>query len=79
MKDFGYPQDVIALIGNMYSQSTTTYIGEYFGKTQSIPIQRGTIHGDTHPTYVNGHSQILQLKTNDYPKKSCFLGTIKTP
>ena len=52
MKDLGYPQDAVALIGNIYSQSTTTYIGEYFGKTQPIPIQRGTIQGDTLSPYL---------------------------
>ena len=52
MKDLGYPQDAIAMIGNIYSQSTTTYIGEYFGKTQPIPIQRGTIQGDTLSPYL---------------------------
>ena len=38
MQDLGYPNDVVNLIGNIYSQSTTTFIGEYFGKTQPIPI-----------------------------------------
>ena len=47
MKDLGYPNDAIHLIENIYSKSTTTFIGEYFGKTQPIPIQRGTIQGDT--------------------------------
>ena len=39
MKDLSYPQDAVALIGYIYSQSSTTYIGEYFGKTQPIPIK----------------------------------------
>ena len=52
MKDLGYPQDAVPLIGNIYSQSTTTYMGEYFGKTQPIPIQRGTIQGDTLSPYL---------------------------
>ena len=47
MKDLGYPHDVVALVGNIYSQSTTTFIGVHFNKTQPIPIQRGTIQGDT--------------------------------
>ena len=52
MKDLGYPQDAIALIGNIYSQFTTTYIREYFGKTQPILIQRETIQGDTLSPYL---------------------------
>jgi hypothetical protein len=52
MKDFGYPNDAINLIGNMYSQSTTTFIGEHFGKTQPISIQRGTIQEDTLSSYL---------------------------
>ena len=52
MKDLDYPQDAVALIGNIYSQSTTTYIGEYFGKTQPILIQRGTIQGDILSPYL---------------------------
>jgi hypothetical protein len=47
MKDLGYPHDAIKLVGNIYTQSTTVFIGEHFGKTQPIPIQRGTIQGDT--------------------------------
>ena len=43
MKDLGYPLDAMALIGNIYAQSTTIFTGEYFGKTQPIPLQRGTI------------------------------------
>ena len=47
MTDLGYPEDVVTVIGNIYSQSTTTYVGGHFGKTHPIPIQRGTIQGDT--------------------------------
>ena len=43
MKDLEYPNESISLIGNIYSQSSTIYTGEYFGKTLPIPIQRGTI------------------------------------
>jgi hypothetical protein len=52
MKDLGYPEDAINLIGNIYSQFTTTFIGEHVGKTQPIPIQRGTIQGDTLSPYL---------------------------
>ena len=52
MKDFGYPTGSINLIGNIYSQSSTIFIGEHFGKTLPIPIQRGTIQGDTLSPYL---------------------------
>ena len=52
MKDLRYPLDAVALVGNIYTQSTTTFTGEHFGKTQPIPIQRGTIQGDTLSLYL---------------------------
>ena len=52
MKDLGYPTDSINLIGNIYSQSSTIVTGEHFGKTLPIPIQRGTIQGDTLSPYL---------------------------
>ena len=52
MKYLGYPQDVVALVGNIYSQSTTTFTRYYFDKTQPIPIERGTIQGDILSPYL---------------------------
>ena len=52
MKDLGYPNDAINLIENIYSQSITIFIGEHFSITQPIPIQRGTIQGDTLSPYL---------------------------
>jgi hypothetical protein len=52
MKDLGYPLDAVTLIGNIYAQSTTVFTGEHFGKTKPIPIQRGTIQGDTLSPYL---------------------------
>ena len=52
MKDLGYPTDSINLIGNIYSQSSTIFTGEHFGKTLPIPIQGGTIQGDTLSPYL---------------------------
>ena len=52
MIDLGYPIDAVKLIGNIYSQSTTIFIGEHFGETKPIPIQRGTIQGDTLNPYL---------------------------
>ena len=39
MKDLGYPNDVIKLIRNIYSQFTTIFIGVHFGKTQFIQFK----------------------------------------
>ena len=52
MKDLGYPTDAIMLVGNIYSHSNTIFTGEHFGKTKPIPIQRGTIQGDTLSPYL---------------------------
>ena len=52
MKDLEYPEDVVKLVGNIYSQSSTTFIGEHFGQIQKIPIQRGTIQGDSLSPYL---------------------------
>jgi hypothetical protein len=52
MIDLGNPEDAIHLIGNIYSQSTTSFIGNHFGTTQPIHIQRGTIQGDTLSPYL---------------------------
>jgi hypothetical protein len=52
MKDLGYPTDAVTLIGNIYSHSSTIFTGEHFGKTEPIPIQRGTIQGDTLSPYL---------------------------
>ena len=52
MTDLGYPTDATTLVGNIYSQSTTYYTGKHFGKTKPIPIQRGTIQGDTLSPYL---------------------------
>jgi hypothetical protein len=52
MTDLGYPDDVIHLIGNIYSQSTTKFTGAHFGETKPIHIQRGTIQGDTLSPYL---------------------------
>ena len=52
MKDLGYPEDAVKLVGNIYSQSNTIFVREHFGQTQKIPIQRGTIQGDTLSPYL---------------------------
>ena len=52
MKDLGYPEDAVKLIGNIYSHSNTIFTGEHFGQTKKIPIQRGTIQGNTLSSYL---------------------------
>jgi hypothetical protein len=52
MADLGYPQDAINLIGNIYSNSSTIFLGSHFGKTTPVHIQRGTIQGDTLSPYL---------------------------
>jgi hypothetical protein len=52
MADIGYPQDAINLIGNIYSNSSTIFLGSHFGKTKPVHIQRGTIQGDTLSLYL---------------------------
>ena len=34
MKDLGYSEDAVKLVGNIYSKSNTIFIGEHFGQTQ---------------------------------------------
>ena len=52
MKDLGYPEDAVRLVRNIYAHSNTIFTGEHFGQTQKIPIQRGTIQGDTLSPYL---------------------------
>ena len=52
MKDLGYPEDAVKLVGNIYLHSNTIFIGKHFGQTQKIPIQRGTIQGNTLSPYL---------------------------
>ena len=42
MKDLGYLEDAVKLVGNIYSHSNTIFTCEHFGQIQKIPIQRGT-------------------------------------
>lgn len=71
MEDLNYTHDAIALIGNLCSQSTIMIIGKHFNKTQPIPIQRGTVQGDTLSSYLfviflNPHLKWSQKVNNIY-------------
>ena len=52
MEDLGYPSDAIAIIGNIYKDSTTAFTGSHFGTTPPINISRGTIQRDTLSPYL---------------------------
>jgi hypothetical protein len=52
MEDLGYPKDLVELTGNIYTNATTTFVGESFGKTKPVKIERGTIQGDTLSPYL---------------------------
>lgn len=52
MEDLDYPLDAVRLVGDIYTNSTTSFTDEYFGMTHPIQIQRGTIQGDTLSPYL---------------------------
>ena len=52
MEDLGYPLNVVELIGNIYTNSTTSFHGNHFGTTLPIQINRSTIQGDTISPYL---------------------------
>ena len=45
MRRKGFPEDAIAAVGAIYSESVTSALTPY-GRTRPIPILRGTIQGD---------------------------------
>jgi ribonuclease HI/exonuclease III len=46
MYDMGLPCDLIDVVHNLYSDASTT-ISTPYGQTQPVPLNRGTIQGDT--------------------------------
>ena len=52
IKDLGYLEHAVTLIGNIYSQSNTIFTGDHFGRTNPIPISRRTIQGYTLSPYL---------------------------
>ena len=71
MKDLGYLLDVVTLIHNIYSHSTTIFNDDQFGHTKPIPIQAGTIQANTlspylFPIYLEPLFKWLQSKKNGY-------------
>lgn len=49
---YGNPTVAMSLIADIYSNSTTSFTGPYFGTTPPIPILRGRIQGDTLSPYL---------------------------
>ena len=52
MEDLGYPKDAVEIVGNIYTNSTTSFTGTHFGTTPPINVSRGTIQGDTLSPYL---------------------------
>lgn len=52
MEGVGYPKDVIGLIGNLYTNSTTSFHGSHIGTTPLIQLNKWTIQGDTLNPYL---------------------------
>jgi hypothetical protein len=44
--DLGFPTDAIEVVKDIYTNATTTYKTAY-GKTGQVPVDRGTLQGDT--------------------------------
>jgi len=47
MYDLGFPTDAIDTVKNLYEDATTQITLPSGGSTQKIPVERGTIQGDT--------------------------------
>lgn len=47
MEDLGYAKDVLELIGNIYTKSTTSFHDNHFGAKSPIKISKCTIQSDT--------------------------------
>ena len=52
MEDLGFPTDAVEIIGNIYTNSTTSFTDSHFGTTPPIEISRGTIQGDILSPYL---------------------------
>ena len=52
MEDLGYLIDVVEIIENIYTSSTTAFTGRHFETTLLIKISQGTIQGDILSPYI---------------------------
>ena len=51
--DMGFPTDAIDVVKNLYQQATTQVRLLTGGHTDQIPVERGTIQGDTLSPFLN--------------------------
>lgn len=75
MEDLGYSHDAIAVVGNIYSQSTIICVGEHFGITRPIHIQKGNHTKRCMSPYIfmiflEPLLTCLQRVTNEFPYKT---------
>jgi hypothetical protein len=49
--DLGFPTDAIQIVKDMYTDATTSYKTAH-GKTGPVPVDRGTLQGDTLPPFL---------------------------
>jgi hypothetical protein len=47
MYDLGFPTDAVDIVKNLYEEATTQVRIPSGGHTDQIPVERGTIQGDT--------------------------------
>jgi len=47
MYDMGFPTDAVDIVKNLYEEATTQVRIPSGGHTDQIPVERGTIQGDT--------------------------------
>jgi len=52
MYDLGFPTDAIEVVKNLYQNATTQVRLPQGGHTDHIPVERGTIQGDTLPPFL---------------------------
>lgn len=55
MENFGYPINIVNLIGNIYTKISTIFVGFYFNKT-NIPILNRTMQGDNLEPFLYHYS-----------------------
>jgi len=57
--ELGFPTDAIYAVKNLYEDATTQIRLPAGGCTQKIPVERGSIQGDTHSMRDHWQTEIL--------------------
>ena len=52
MEDMGYPTNAVEIVGDIYTQTTTSFTYNQSGTTPPVIISRGIIQGDTLSPYL---------------------------